>query len=526
MSNHITGYARRTLPTLLIFVLLAAQATLIAPQPALAAPTFNINSAADVVASAPLNNGVCETAPGNNVCTLRAAIMKANHFPDGGVTINIPSGTYTLTIPASGSDDEITGNLNISASMSLIGAGAASTIIDGNGSATNDNVMFVNSAVTVTISNVTIQNGRAVSLGGGIFNNGNLTLTSSTVSGNSAGGGGGGGGIFSSGGPLTLSNSVVSGNSAGFGGGIWNSNGTVNVINSTISGNNATPYGGGGISNVSSTLNVINSTISGNNSADAGGGIYNSGTSNLFNSTIAFNQADSDFNGSGTGGGVWNGGIFYFTNSIIALNFETATFGPLWLPVDGDCAGTITSLGFSILYDTSHCTVNGSFILDNPNLGLLQNNGGATQTHALLAGSPAIDAGDNTLGGCKDNLGATLTTDQRGATRPVNGGSALRCDIGAYEFAKSPQTIAFSPLANKTFGDTAFSVSATASSGLAVTFTVAGQCNVLGNLVTLTNAGSCTVTAHQAGDANYAAAPHVPRSFTIFAKLYLPLIAR
>ena len=137
MSKQITGYARRTLPTLLIFVLLAAPATLIAPQPALAAPTFTVTSAADVVASAPLNNGVCQTASGNNVCTLRAAIMKANHFLGGGVTINIPSGTYTLTIPASGSDDETTGNLNITASMSIIGAGAASTIIDGNGSANN-----------------------------------------------------------------------------------------------------------------------------------------------------------------------------------------------------------------------------------------------------------------------------------------------------------------------------------------------------------------------------------------------------
>src|ERR1700674_2121037 len=108
MSNQITGYARKTLPTLLIFVLLATPATLVAPQSALAAPTFTVTSAADVVASAPLNNGVCETLPGNNVCTLRAAIMKANHFPGGGVTINIPSGTYTLTFPAAGSDDETT----------------------------------------------------------------------------------------------------------------------------------------------------------------------------------------------------------------------------------------------------------------------------------------------------------------------------------------------------------------------------------------------------------------------------------
>lgn len=64
------------------------------------APTFTVNSLADVVASAPLDNGVCETAPGNGVCTLRAAIMKANHFPGGGATINVPANSlpYKLTI--------------------------------------------------------------------------------------------------------------------------------------------------------------------------------------------------------------------------------------------------------------------------------------------------------------------------------------------------------------------------------------------------------------------------------------------
>jgi hypothetical protein len=528
-------------------LLLAAPATLIAPQLALAAPTFTVNSAADVVAGGDLTNGVCQTASGNNVCTLRAAIMKANHFLGGGVTINIPSGTYTLTTPKSGSDDEIIGNLNITSSMSIIGAGAASTIIDGNGSATNDNVIFVDFGVSVTISNVTIQNGRPVSLGGGggIFTYGNLTLTNSTVSGNNAGSSSSGGGINNSG-NLTLTNSTVSGNNAGFGGGgIWNDNGTgtvdvinstvsgnsasnngggiandhgtVNVINSTISGNNATTSGGGIWNN--GTVNVINSTISGNNSATDGGGIMNVGTSNLFNATTTNNQADSDFNGSGRGGGIFNsGGTVNFIDSIIALNSETAKVVSLWFPVYGDCVGTITSLGFSILnsYDTSQCTVNGSFTLADPKIGLLQNNGGATQTHALLAGSPAIDAGDNNPGGCKDKLGATLTTDQRGATRPVNGGSELRCDIGAYEYlAKIPQAIAFSPLANKTFGDPSFGVSAIASSGLAVTFTAAGQCNVSGNIVTLTGAGSCTVTAHQAGNSTYNAAPDVPQSFTI-----------
>lgn len=66
-------------------------------------PTFTVNSPADVVASAPLDNGICQTAPTNQVCTLRAAIMKANHWPGGGATISLPAlppgGQYTLSIP-------------------------------------------------------------------------------------------------------------------------------------------------------------------------------------------------------------------------------------------------------------------------------------------------------------------------------------------------------------------------------------------------------------------------------------------
>ena len=116
MSNSITGYARRTLPTLLIFALLAAPTTMRAQQPALAAPSFTVTSAADVIAGGDLANGVCETAPGNKVCTLRAAIMKANHYSLGGVTIIIPSGTYTLTIPAFGFN-ETSGNLLINANI-------------------------------------------------------------------------------------------------------------------------------------------------------------------------------------------------------------------------------------------------------------------------------------------------------------------------------------------------------------------------------------------------------------------------
>jgi N-acetylneuraminic acid mutarotase len=81
--------------------------------------------------------------------------------------------------------------------------------------------------------------------------------------------------------------------------------------------------------------------------------------------------------------------------------------------------------------------------------------------------------------------------------------------------AKADQTITFAPLANKTLGDAPFTVNATASSGLAVSFSASGLCTISGDTVTIIGAGSCTITATQDGDANYNAAPSVPQSFTI-----------
>ena len=115
--------------------------------------------------------------------------MEANHAPGGPHTINIPPGLYALTIPASSSGvDETTGDLNITASMSIIGAGSSTTIIDGNHNVTGDRVFSIGvfgiGSTIVNISGVTIRNGNKV--GGGMVNDATLTLTNSTVSGNSA----------------------------------------------------------------------------------------------------------------------------------------------------------------------------------------------------------------------------------------------------------------------------------------------------------------------------------------------------
>ncbi len=447
-----------------VFVCFSLKPTRAAPT----APTFMVNSPADVVASAPLDNGVCETAPGNGVCTLRAAIMKANHYPGGGATIKFAlSGvvTYTLTIPPSDFDDEASGDLNITNTLTISGNGAGNTIIDANHI---DRVFLVASLPATTISGVTIKNGYptgpgsgTLSSGGGIQNGGNLMLINSTISGNTVDGTYAAGGGIASTGVLTITNSIVSGNTAGSsdgeGGGIF-AVGPLTLVNSTVSGNTSGENGGGllleiipaaiinsaingniaGVSGggiySSATLSVINSTISSNNSNANGGGIYNFvGTTSLFNATVTNNLANADSSGVGLGGGVVNatGVVVNFRNSIIGKNYSIFVSGFPILNID-DCLGTITSQGNNILSTTTDCTVSGRGVtVADPMLGPLANNGGSTQTHALLTGSPAIDAGD--AGGCTDNLGAILTTDQRGFHRPVFGESALRCDIGAFE---------------------------------------------------------------------------------------------
>jgi hypothetical protein len=173
-----------------------------------------------------------------------------------------------------------------------------------------------------------------------------------------------------------------------------------------------------------------------------------SAVAGLFNVTIAGNQADADFNGTGIGGGVVITGnaTLNFKNTIIAGNFETTVLLGSRLPVIGDCAGTLTSLGFNLLqnFNTTHCTVNGgagSYLLADPALGPLQANGGPTWTQAPTAGSPAIDAGE--LPRCDDGTGVAITVDQRGVPRPQPAGG--RCDIGAYEYGATPTVAALSP---------------------------------------------------------------------------------
>jgi hypothetical protein len=259
---------------------------------------------------------------------------------------------------------------------------------------------------TVTVSNSTINNNEGLCTGGGIaFNDigGTLTVMNSTIVGNSVLGcpvSAGGGGVPTGGGGIACSGSVT-------------------VINSTISANTVdvggVPTGGGGIA-CSGSMAVINSTISGNTvggTMPEGGGIRNGGTLTLTNSTLSGNSVPS-----GQGGAISNAGQTMIGDTVLNAG---ASGGTIF-----NNGGAITSLGYNIASDNGGgvLTGPGDQIDTDPMLGPLQDNGGPTFTHALLPGSPAIDAGD-------PSFTPPPFFDQRGPgfNRVANG----RIDKGSFE---------------------------------------------------------------------------------------------
>ena len=445
------------------------------------ATAFTVNSTSDIHDANP-GDGVCETAAGNHICTLRAAIEEANKLSGVDTIALQANATYLLSLTST--VDSQTSDLIVTDSVTITGAGPNSTVIDGNGASTHQRVFLLfrcignvvnqqnqsctNGDVSVSMSGIRIKNGFSANLAGGIFNLGILTLDNVAVTDNTANGlNDWGGGIYNAG-PLTMTNCLLANNKTGahnaYGGGMY-SQGTLTITNSTISGNStysgaSSPGYGGGLFLIGSATTIRNSTINGNHAA-VGGGIYhggsplvlindtisgnfsdgnggglqnNSGTTGLYNVTVTQNQANSDDVGSGIGGGISNAaaGTLTAIDSIIADNevvIPTMPFPTLDLD---ECAGTITSQGYNILefVNAGNCTVAGPYSTDSPLLGALQFNGGPTRTHAIAPGGGAVDKGN--LSGCTDDLGAPVTTDQRGVHRP----SGPACDIGAFEYVE------------------------------------------------------------------------------------------
>ena len=557
------------------------------------AATFTVNSTVDAP-DADLGDGICADASG--MCTLRAAIMQANALGGTNVIdlsqIADPNNPVILTIP--GADETVEGNagtgyqvvdahdasrgdLNITSSMDIIGAGSDKTIIEWSPSAKQNpadgdrvfHIEAVSSNITVNISGVSIENGvtppaeiiqtlqngtyyqlersgaglaigpaatityvdpgaptghgsgsgsggspgdeggggqhggdeggessatitgvtltdvkilnnQSGAAGGGISNAAPLTLTNVDVSGNSAVTNGGG--LYNDA-QLTVMNSTIgttgtltTPNSAEGGGGIFDTGMHNTVIEgSAIDGNKAT--GGGGLSIRSMvTMDIVNTTIDGNSAADVGGGMTSNGTVTLQNDTIADNSSANDSTSGGAGINAFGKGSYSFVNTLFQGNSATGSATPANCGCSGaSCnTGVMNSLGHN-LADDATCSLGGTGDLANTNAQLqaLAGNGGATETRALLSGSPAVDAGDNA--NCPN-------TDQRGSMRPADGNlrNTEVCDIGAFELfvpradlhvssKGGPDRAPHGAAANASFGFTNDSTTASEATGVVIT---------------------------------------------------------
>ncbi len=372
------------------------------------------------------------TVDAGGTCTLAEAIDSANNDSAAGNGCVDGSGSDTITLQA---DVTLAAALpDITSTMTI--EGGAHTIDAAGG---GFSVLHVTSNGNLTLNEATVTGADKAGTGGGIYNEGTVTLTKSIVSGNTVSSSFSfGGGIYNTG-MFVLTNSTVSGNSAAYyGGGLFNNGGTITLTNSTVSGNfmvsGTTSRNGGGIYNSGNgAFTLINSTVSGN-SADNGGGIYNEiGTITLTNSTVSGNSANNK------GGGLrCVNGTVTLHSSIISGN--TAVAGN---EVHNEYDGIVTANSFNLFGQSGETaalafagfTPSGSDVNATSDGGLseppalsailsttLADNGGPTQTHALVAGSPAIDL--------DEICSAELTTDQRGYPRPVNS----KCDAGAFEY--------------------------------------------------------------------------------------------
>lgn len=402
--------------------------------------------------------------PYDGVCTLREAI-RTTHGQSGDCIVAganttpheiiLPAGTYTLTIPGIDEYEALTGDLNIPryADVTITGAGRDVTIIDGNGL---DRVFFTLSPSTTEIAGVTITGGYSPDAfpwgGGGLLVGGDdVVLRDCTVEGNSGHYARGGGILAYGGGNLTIINCLIRNNESYTGGGIDTESWNLRIIDSTIESNSA--EGGGGISihPMAESVVLVRSAVTGNSAGVSGGGIAAYGGVIVVNSTISGNTAGQYGGGlvlysedytilsstvtgnsaSISGGGIHTWGNATVHNSIIAGNS----------PDDCDDALGPVSGGYNLFGRHAGCYDYGTtdIVTVEPSavttivLGVLQNNDGPTPTHALLSGSPAIDAADPF--GCLDENGDSLIVDQRGESRPVDGdgnGTTI-CDMGAYE---------------------------------------------------------------------------------------------
>ncbi len=423
----------------------------------------------------------------NGNCTLREAVQAANTDTavdacpagNGADTIVLRFSSYTLSLAGADENNNATGDLDISSSLSIIGHSPLGfRNIRGGGI---DRVLHIlTDTITVTLSGVGVLDGSVVGQGGGIYvsDNANLNISESQISDNSATVSGGGmyisansqvmfydssmvdntvvGGFGSNGGAIDNRGDlqiqlgrIVRNTAGGAGGGIYSEQySTLNILDSAIHENVASysvTLGGGGLFiNSNATANIANSTIFDNSAKTNGGGILNNGTLNLTNNTISANYADADMNGSGDGGGVglFQTGSITLKNNIIAGNFDHSSGSE-----KPDIDGSLISVGYNLIGNLGTETfvpVVGDLVgtSGSPIYPLLGSPGGSPNNLRLLVGSPAINrvppanctfisTGTNPL----FSNGAPVSSDIRAVSRP----QGANCDVGNYEAAAEPR---------------------------------------------------------------------------------------
>lgn len=400
--------------------------------------TFTVNNAGDAGDANP-GDGICATAGG--VCSLRAAVQEANAFA-GDDVIDFALGTATITLGSV---------LMLNQGATIDGGGVIT--LDGGGASQHFNLANPNfpGQMSYRLMGLKLINGYAALLGGSVrASNSSVMLTRVELTNNKTGVGGVGGAIYVSGNTHLYGYEVTAtGNQADSGGAIFSASDTAVMLNSFIARNNQAVGGGGAIEHQGQTLAIGESLFTGNNvtTTGAGGGAIDVNPASTSSLTIS----DSTFYGNtGSGNGsagsalfVWGavpGGLIQ--NSTFAGN--DAARGVITAALAGASAPRITLkntiVSSAVGGSFENCRTTGGVIADggnnlqwggsvaascgagitqaDPLLAPLANNGGFSQTMALLAGSPAINAGSD-----------CTSADQRGVTRPI--GPA--CDIGAFE---------------------------------------------------------------------------------------------
>jgi hypothetical protein len=365
----------------------------------------NFNTSSDTENHQVCGATIVTTTADDGAGSLRQAI--ANACDGATITFDIAGvGPHTITLT--------TGELAMIKNLTINNNSGESITISGNNAS---RVFNVNSGMNFTIVGLTISGGRKTGNGGGILNDGTLT-----------------------------------------------------VVNSTLTGNNA-DLGDGGAISTTATATLINTTISGNNSTASGGGLsVLGGTVTIINSTITNNKADSDGDNIGAGGGIAVAtGTVTIKNTIVAGNFNEDGLTDAADDITGNVDPTSS---FNLIGTGGGLTngVNNNQVSVTAGLGTLANNGGTTQTHALLPASLAIEAGSNAnlpadtfdLDGDLDTA-ETLPVDQRGTSFPrvadsADANTTQTVDIGAFELHPSIENIPNQTTSEDTPKDVTFNI--------------------------------------------------------------------